>query len=240
MHETAAVEMREPGRDPLGHAPRLVWRQRFRAETIFERPSRQPLERDERPGLSLAVVVDARHVLVRQRRGGLRLAPEAAEVGGRGENLERDRAIERAVVRAPDLRHRPAALQLFEPVAAGDLISLIHDYYGMPDGFTAHPRRGAGADPGSCAAASGRACPDRRGRRADPRGGRASEGRPPAVRQLGDGRLRGARIRSAGDAADRGRVGCRPAVRGNGRAWLRCRDLDRRRRAGRCGRRCPD
>ena len=58
---------------------------------------------------------------------GLRLAPEPVEVCGRREDLQRDGAVERVVVRPPDLRHRAVALQLVEPVAPGDFVSGSHE-----------------------------------------------------------------------------------------------------------------
>ena len=64
-------------------------------QPLLERPAVQPLERHERAGLVLAVVVDAHDVLVRERGESLRLAAEPVEVRGRGEDLQRDRAVER-------------------------------------------------------------------------------------------------------------------------------------------------
>src|SRR5439155_17836231 len=131
MDETAVVELREARRDPPGDAGRLGVRQWPLRQPLLERPAVQPLERHERAGLSLAVVVDAHDVLVPECGEGLRLTAEPAEVRGRREDLQRDGAVERRVVRAPDLGHRAVALQLFEPVAPGDFVSWSHDYYGM-------------------------------------------------------------------------------------------------------------
>ena len=131
MDEAAGVEMGEPGSDPFRDAARLLRGQRLPGQALLERPVGQPLESHERAGLVLAVVEDAHDVLVRERRDRLRLPPEPLQVGGRREHLHGHGPVERVVVRAPDLRHRAAALQLFEPVAAGDLVSGVHDY-GMP------------------------------------------------------------------------------------------------------------
>ena len=110
VDEPSVVELREACRNAVRHALRLRERQRALLQAILERPARQPFERQERAGFVLAVVVDPHHVLVREGCERLPLAPEAAQVGGRRQDLERNRPVERLVVRAPDLRHRTVAL----------------------------------------------------------------------------------------------------------------------------------
>ena len=114
--------MRETGSHASGDPMRLGGGQRPMCQPLLERSAMQPLERHVGARLVLSVVVDAHDVLVRERGESLRLTAEAAEVSGRREDLQRDGAIECVVVRPPDLRHRAVALQLVEPVAAGDLV----------------------------------------------------------------------------------------------------------------------
>ncbi|HEY0613301.1 MAG TPA: gephyrin-like molybdotransferase Glp, partial [Candidatus Elarobacter sp.] len=129
MDEAAVVQMRETGgdsrRDPAGFVIRE--RPACFAEPFFERPARQPLERHERPGRVLAVVVDAHHVLVTERRNRPRLAPETLEIGARIEHLQCHRSVERVVVCTPHLGHRSAAGHLLEAVAVRDLVSGVHE-----------------------------------------------------------------------------------------------------------------
>ena len=131
---------------PCAIALRLGGRQRLRRQPLLERPARQPLERHERPGLVLAVVVDAHHVLVRQRGDGLRLAPEPPEVGGRREDLQRDGPVERARrarARPPTSARGPAAPR----AGSGRRPRLrVSRHTVLPDsGVATHPRGGAGA-----------------------------------------------------------------------------------------------
>ena len=59
-------------------------------------------------------------------------APETLEIRRRRQNLQGDCATQRLVVCTPDLRHRSMTLELFEPVAAGDLISGLHNSLYLP------------------------------------------------------------------------------------------------------------
>ena len=78
VDEPAGVEVREPRGHPQRHASRLGGRQRLVPQAFLERPAGQPLECHERPGLVLAIVVDAHDVLVGEGTECLRLPTEAA------------------------------------------------------------------------------------------------------------------------------------------------------------------
>src|SRR5207245_5741869 len=110
------------GRDPRGLARRQS------AAPLDDRGevlAVDELHHDERTGLVLAVVIDRDDVRVVQRRGGLGLVPEPrSEVGIaavlRPQELDRDVAIQLAIVSAVDPGHAALPEELHELVAAAE------------------------------------------------------------------------------------------------------------------------
>ncbi len=185
---------------------------RPRLQPVLERAVRQVLEHHVAPTGVLAVVVDRRDVRVRERRGRARLALEAGGVGLHAEHLDRDTPAELLVLSEPDGAHRPASQRFEQAVTPGDhLRSHVCRIIVIRRERPTEDRRGPRARPGASRAARGGRRPRRR--RVGTRACRARAGadRPAAVRQLGDGRLRGARRGHPRAPGDRRPLGGRPA-----------------------------
>jgi hypothetical protein len=127
VHQVLRVRGGERG-GHLGQRPqRRPRRQRPVGESLGEGTAWQQLHHHvrHRPAViaaRLAVVVHVGDVRVPQPGGGLRLGldPGAGDrTGGvpAGEDLQRDRAVEHEVVRAPHHRHAAGAEAILEPVA---------------------------------------------------------------------------------------------------------------------------
>jgi hypothetical protein len=129
VHEAARVKVREPGSQAMRNSCGLGRGKGAGGKPVVESAARQPFECHERPGSVLAVVEDAHDVLVRKRGQRARLTAEALEIRRRRKHLHGNGAVERLVVRPPDLRHGAVSLELFEPVPAGDLVPGLHSSY---------------------------------------------------------------------------------------------------------------
>ena len=202
------------------------------AQPLLERPTGHVLEHHVRPSLRLAVVVELGDVRMSERCDRTRLTLEARRVGVRGEELDRNVAAELEILRAPDLGHASTPQHVVEPVPAGNHGVGHADTLCADRGRLTHLGAGAGARarPRERARERRRACPAGCGARHSRACARA--GRPAAVPELGDGRLRDPRRRPSRHAA-----GCRADRRRAPRnAFARSRrgdgDLDGRRRPG--------
>ena len=199
------MRVREPGGDLAGRSARC--RRRCSGLPGASRSSSVPPGRYSstmyrRPAV-FAVVVEGADVRVRERGCRAGLALEAGRVGLGREQLDRDGAVELEILRGPDLGHAAGPEPVLEAVAAGDDLR-VHGGSVCPRRGAADTRPGTGARP-----RAGRA-PCRRRRSRSPRRRaafsprtRTAAGRPSAVPELGDGRLRPPLGRHAGDAAGR-------------------------------------
>ena len=125
VHEAAVVRVPQRGRDLPAEVRGLRGRQPLtRVEQAAEAPALQELEDHEGHAVVLAPVVDGHHVRVVQRRGHLRLGPEATQEPGvvrepAVQHLHRDATTQAHVVgeqhpaarTGPDGREQPVAVR---------------------------------------------------------------------------------------------------------------------------------
>jgi hypothetical protein len=147
VHDAVGVRVREAARRLADEPERILDRQRPAGRQVLlqVRPADE-LEDDVLAVLHLAAVDHRDEVRVRELRDRPRLAAEARDVlrvvrERLVQHLERDVALEDAVVRAVDARHAAATEGLLDRVATRDDVALLHE--GSTSSTRRSPRAGA-------------------------------------------------------------------------------------------------
>ena len=121
MNDTPLVRRVERLGDLFRHAQCLTERQRPAAQPPFERLAADVLHGDARAAVERRDFVNRADERMIEGGGGARLAEQllqAVGLAGRGDELERDLAVEHHVIRETDLAHASAADD-FDDLIAG-------------------------------------------------------------------------------------------------------------------------